>query len=118
DILGNRAGKQDGHLWHKTDFRAQILLRHLADIHAIDQEVATVDIVKARDQANQRRFARAGAADDGRHLARGSTERNVRECWLFRAGITESPTLELYISLFLAGPLHLPGILDFRLDRQ
>src|SRR5260221_6057731 len=118
DIFRNRSRKEDCLLRHETDFRAQMLLRHLADIYAVNQEVAAVDIVKTRDQAHQRRFARARAANDGRYLARGGAKRNVGERGLFRTRIAEGHILELHISLLLVGPLRLVGIADFRLDRQ
>ena len=54
----------------KPILRAQVLLRHLAHVHAVHQHAAAVDVVEARDQADQRRLARAGAADDRRDLAR------------------------------------------------
>ena len=46
-----------------------MLLRHLADIDAINQDMAAVDVIKAWNQADQRRFARACATDNRRDLA-------------------------------------------------
>src|SRR5207248_10901318 len=71
-----------------------------------------------RDQADQRRFARAGAADDGSDLAWPGAEANVVEGGLFRSGIAEGDILELDIPLHLVGLFHLLGIFDFRLHRQ
>src|SRR6266705_2607243 len=116
--LRDLSREEHGLLWHKTDFRAQMLLRHLADIEAVNQDAATVDIVKARNQTDQCRFACSGASDDRCGLAWPGAEGNVAEGWLFRARIAESHVLELNISLYLVGPLHLVGILDFRLDGQ
>src|SRR6266566_1030102 len=44
DILRDRTREEHGLLWHKTDFRAQMLLRHLADIEAVNQDATNVDL--------------------------------------------------------------------------
>src|SRR5260370_27628336 len=74
DILCDRAREEHGLLWHKSNFRAQMLLRHLADIDAVKQNAATVDIVKARAKADERRFARSAAAHHPSPLSWPGTE--------------------------------------------
>src|SRR5207247_6041227 len=85
-------------LRHKTDLRAQMFLRHLANIHAVNQDAALVHVVEAGNQADQRRFARSGATYDGRDLTRTGMERYVAECRLFCAMVAKGHILELNIS--------------------
>ena len=77
DVAGDRAGEEHRLLRHEADPRAQVLLRHLADVDAVDQHAALVDVVEARDQAGERRLAGAGAADDRGHLAGLRRERHA-----------------------------------------
>src|SRR5579863_3844980 len=99
-----------------------MLLRHVANIDAIHQDIATVYIVKARDQTNHGRFARARASDDSRDLTWAGAERNVGERRFLRAGIAKGHIVELDISTLLftrlVSAFYLFGILDFRLHSQ
>ena len=70
DVGGDGSGEEHGLLRDEADPRAQIGLRHLAHVDAVDQHAPVVDVVEARNQPGERRFARAGAADDRRDLAR------------------------------------------------
>src|SRR5258708_37114522 len=110
DIFRNRSRKEDCLLRHETDFRAQMLLRHLADIYAINQEVAAVDIVKTRDQAHQRRFARAGAAAYGHYFPWVRAEGKEAAPGLFRARYVAGYILYAHIPLLLAGRFFMFGL--------
>ena len=55
-------------LRHQSDPPAQRAQVGRAEVHALDQDNAAVGIVKARQQAEQRRLAAAIAADNGDHL--------------------------------------------------
>ena len=79
DVLRDGAGEEDRLLRHEADLRAQLLLRHLAHVHAVHQDAAAVDVVEARNQVDQGGLARAGAADDRGHLARAAPERDIRD---------------------------------------
>ena len=48
---------------------AQARQGHVPHVLPVDQDGALVDVVEARHEGKQRRFARAGAADQGRGLA-------------------------------------------------
>src|SRR5271165_2688996 len=69
DIIVDGSCEQHGLLWHKTDLRAQMLLRHLAGLYTVNQNLSTINVVKTWDQVDQGRFARASAADDRCDLA-------------------------------------------------
>src|SRR5579884_2000753 len=118
DIFRDGPREEDRFLWHKTDFRPQMLLRHLAHIHAINQDPATVYVVKAWYQADQRRFARTGTADDCRDLARPCLERDVTEGGLFGARVTEGHMIKLHVSPLRVSTFHLRGVVDLGNDIQ
>ena len=46
--------------------------RHLGNIHPIDQDLATVNIIKSHQQINQRRLARTGWPNNCYPLARAN----------------------------------------------
>ena len=62
--------QQRGVLRHHADLRAQAVLRHVRDILPVDQHAAAVEVVEAHQQADERRLAGAGAADETDLLAR------------------------------------------------
>ena len=101
-FAGDRAGEEHGLLRHEADPRAQVLLRHLAHVDAVDQHAAVVDVVEARDQAGERRLARAGAADDRGDLARVRGERHAGQRRLLGAGILERDVLEFDVAALVA----------------
>ena len=78
-----------------ADLVAQVVLGHLADIHAVDQDRAVGDVVEARDQVDDGGLARAGRADEGRGLARLGGKADVVQRIFFRAGIAEGDVAEL-----------------------
>ena len=70
NVRGHGSGEEHRLLRDEADPRAQIGLRHLADVDAVHQHAPLVDVVEPRNQPGERRLARAGAADDRGHLAR------------------------------------------------
>ena len=65
DVLHHRRDEEVRVLQHDAQLAAQIVLLHLADVHPVDADAAAVDVVKARQQVDDRRLARAGRADQG-----------------------------------------------------
>ena len=64
DVVEDRVVEQHGVLRHHADRAAQAVLRHVADVLAVDLDRAAIDIVEAEQQARDRRFAGAARPDD------------------------------------------------------
>ena len=62
---------------NNADLIPQASNRELADIRAIQQDAAFLDLVKAGNQAHESGLPRAGGSDYGDHLACGGIERDV-----------------------------------------
>ena len=65
-------------LRHDADRAAQRRQRHLAHVHAVDEHRARRRIVQPREQRQQRRLARSGAADDANGLPGLNRQRACR----------------------------------------
>ena len=61
-VVGHGAAEQERLLRHEADPAPQVLLRHLAHVDAVHEHAAAGDVVEARDEADERRLAAAGAA--------------------------------------------------------
>ncbi len=70
DIFVNSPAEQQRFLRHNADLRADAGLCHVAQILIIDLHRAAGRVVKARDQVEQCRFARAARPDQRDNLAR------------------------------------------------
>ena len=79
DVVIDGVVEQHGVLGDHADGGAQGLLRHLADVLAVDEHAARIDVVEAEQDARDRRLARAAGADDGQGLAGGHRERDAFE---------------------------------------
>ena len=66
----------------------------MLDIDAADQHPPGIDFIQPADEAHQRRFARAAAADDADHLARLDREADVLQHGLVLV-VGEADVLEL-----------------------
>ncbi len=53
DIVTNRAGEQERFLLHNANLRAQIITRIVVEVYAIQQNSATVDIIKTWQKVDQ-----------------------------------------------------------------
>ena len=94
NVLADRAFEQPRILQHHSGAAAQLIARHLARIHAVNRDRATVDLVKAHDEVDERRFTRPrGAHDRDRHPGTRH-ERQIRNERLFgrvgKAHVVES----------------------------
>ena len=65
DVLGHGAGQQHRILAHHRDLVAQAGERQRADVVAVDQDAPRRRVVEPRQQVEDRRLARARAADEG-----------------------------------------------------
>ena len=93
------AAEQHALLRHIAHQVVQRGLGHIAHVHAVDTDRTAGGIIKARDQVEQRRFAAAGGADDGRGLAGPGGKGNVLQCVAVGTGIAEADILELHFAI-------------------
>ena len=77
DVVAHRAVQQRGVLRDHADLRAQAVLRAVRDVLAVDQDAAAFDVVEAQQQVDDRRLARARAADQADLLAGADVQRQV-----------------------------------------
>ena len=77
DVVGYRPREQVHVLQHEAEQAAQIGGIEIADVDAVDRDPTTPDVVKAQQQIDQRRLARAGRADDADALTRLDLEAHV-----------------------------------------
>ena len=80
----DRAAEQVGPLRHQPDAVPQQFGGELADVRAVDEDLALGDVDEPGDEADERGLAGAGAADDGEHppgVDSGSVTPDSTECW-------------------------------------
>ena len=68
NVLHHRPREQKVDLQHDAQLAAQAGLLHLADVLPVDGDRPCVDVVKARQQVDDRRLARPGRPDQGDRL--------------------------------------------------
>ena len=68
-VVADRAAEQKRLLKHDADVLPQIGRRQVADIHAVEQHAAGVDVIKSADQIDERRLAAAAVTDDADFFA-------------------------------------------------
>ena len=84
---------------------AQVAARDLVHIRAVQEDHAVVEVVEARQQADDGALAGAGGADDGQLLAGCDRERDAVQHGL-AAGVGELGVAELHLALEPFGELH------------
>ena len=65
DVVGDGAGEEEGVLQDDAEALAQRVEVLLADVDAVDEDAAALDVVEAHHQAGDGGLAGAGVADDG-----------------------------------------------------
>src|SRR5258705_9313513 len=85
DIGRDVAGKKKHILQDQTQVAAQILFVPLADVDAVDEDRAALDLVKAAERRNHRGLAAAGGTDKSDFFAGAHAKGNVFEHRLIRA---------------------------------
>ena len=79
NVLGDRAREQIHILKHEAEQATQLPKLHFTDVHPVDQDPSSIDVVEPQEQADQGRLASAGGADDADPLTRHHVERDVAE---------------------------------------
>src|SRR5207247_11097224 len=74
--------------------------RQVARLDAVEQDLASVDVVEAHEQVHDRRLAGPGRADDRHGLAGTHVEREVLNEWLV-GPVAERDALELHVTGYL-----------------
>ena len=74
--------------------------RHVAHVHAVEQDLPLLHVVEAAEQADDARLARAGRADDGDARARRDLEAHVLQHRLVRV-VGEVDVAELDVAAHL-----------------
>ncbi len=93
DVVRDRVVEEHGLLRHERDLLAQRPQRDVADVDAVDENRAFLDVVEPRNQVHERGLARAAQTDDGHHLSGAHGERRVRAARTGPAGRRrQSPT--------------------------
>ena len=87
DVRFERAGEQERILQDDAELAAQILHVQFADVDAVEQDLAALDVVEAQQELNGGGFAGAGVADDGDGLAGLDAEGDIAQNPIFFAGI-------------------------------
>ena len=98
NVFGNRAVEQKRLLGHHADLRAQVAQGDAADIDPVDGETTVRDIVKARDEVDQRALTRPGLAHQADHLARLHHQVEVAQDDLARV-VAKGRALKFYLAL-------------------
>ena len=89
-VGSNGSGKEDSLLGHQADQFPQPVLGNLTDIDSVQGNPSGRHIVKPRDQVDQRGFAAAGTADDGRGLSGFCRKGNMLQHIPVRSRIVET----------------------------
>src|SRR5205807_1570003 len=69
DVLVDRTAEEKRFLEHDANLRAQVLLRDLPDVHAVNEDLAFLDLIEAADQVDGGALARAALSHEADHLA-------------------------------------------------
>ena len=90
DIRADRIVKQHDILAHQTQLPAQRGAAVLAYVDTIEQHLARRDIIKTRQQTNERALAAAGLADDGDRAAGRDFETDIAQHLAVIGAVCES----------------------------
>src|SRR5262249_33563381 len=87
-------------LEHDAELPTQILEVDGANVFAVEQDLAALNVVKAEKQGNECSFAGSGVADNGERLARVHAERNVAQHPVFIGRFSDISITEPYVAKF------------------
>ena len=79
DVVGDGAGEEEGVLQDDTEAAAERGEVLVADVDAVDEDLAGLDVVEAHHQRGDGGLAGAGVADDGGGFAGGDGEGDAAE---------------------------------------
>src|SRR5260370_29670141 len=77
NVRFNGAGKKKGILEHDAELAAEILQVDQANVFAVEEDLAALNIVEAEQEGDERGFPGAGMTDDGESLAGDDAERDI-----------------------------------------
>ena len=97
-VVRDGARKEDRVLQDDADLLAQLSHPVPANVHPVHEHAAGGGVVEARDEAHQRRLARAGQAHERDHLAGCRGKRNVVED-AGAVGVDEADALEADVTV-------------------
>src|SRR5690606_7053814 len=79
DVVIDVAAEEEDILEHEADPLAQLVRRHIAYRHPVEQDLALLRLVEAEQQADDGCLARAGMPDDRNTVPRGHAEAHVAQ---------------------------------------
>src|SRR5258707_1451601 len=79
DVGFDGAGEEEGVLKNDAEKAAQVLEIDFADVNAVEQDLAALNVVEAKEERDERGFAGAGVADDGEGLPGLHAEGDIAE---------------------------------------
>ena len=94
DVVGHRAGEEERRLRHDAQLPPVVGQVEGADVVPVDQDLAALELVEARDQLAKRRLARAGVPDERERLPGGNRQVEVAQDRLL-IGVAEVDIAEL-----------------------
>src|SRR5580658_5788965 len=100
DVRIDGAGEKKRVLQDDAELAPEVLDIELANVDAIEKNLAALHVVKAEQQGNERGFAGAGVADDGERLAGLDAERYVAEDPVFVGGFGDVAVAEPDVAKF------------------
>src|SRR6266852_8197215 len=100
DVGFDGAGEEKGILEDDAELAAQVLEIDFADVDAVEQDLAALNVVEAEKERDERGLAGAGVADDGESLAGLDAERDVAEDPIVFAGIGNGAIAEPDVAKF------------------
>src|SRR5690606_16103720 len=113
DVIADRVVEEHRVLRHHADRRTRALLRHVANILAVDADRTFLNIVEAEDEARDGRLARPRGADDSHSLSCRNLEADALEDWAVGV-VGEHHVLELNVAAADPKGLGARPILHFR----
>ena len=79
DVVGDGAGEEERVLQDDSEAAAECVEVLVADVDAVDEDLAVLDVVEAHHQRDDGGLAGAGVADDGGGFAGGDGEGDAAE---------------------------------------
>src|SRR5260370_5484954 len=79
DVGFDGAGEEEGVVKNDAEKAAQVLEIDFADVNAVEQDLAALNVVEAKEERDERGFAGAGVADNGEGLAGLDAEGDIAE---------------------------------------
>src|SRR5216684_762515 len=100
DVRFNGAGKKKGILEHDAELAAEILQVDQANVFAVEEDLAALNVVEAEQEGDEGGFAGAGVTDDSEGLPGGDAERDIAEDPIFFGGLRDVPITEPNVAEF------------------